>query len=93
MKNSRLAEFLSSIDCEEVVIADGLDNSFIGLALVDGVTVAVYSTHLIIEDLMENDKMSFDDAQEFMDYNIIGAKTGKGHPVFLDFIPKDAWSN
>lgn len=92
MQREKLAKFLCEHGHDEVMLFDGLDNSFVGLTAVDGVVVAVYSTHLIIEDLMKNDKMDFGKAQEFMESHILNINIGEKNPVFIDFIPKSFWN-
>jgi hypothetical protein len=88
--NEKLEEFLADID-DEIVIADGLAHAFIGLTNTQHGVVAVYSTERIISNLMENDNMDFETAEEYMQFNIIGADVGQRTPVFVDVIPEEFW--
>ncbi len=88
--NEKLEEFLADID-DEIVIADGLAHAFIGLTNTQHGVVAVYSTERIISHLMENDNMDFETAEEYMQFNIIGADVGQRTPVFVDVIPEEFW--
>ncbi len=88
--NEKLEEFLADID-DEIIIADGLAHAFMGLTSTPEGVVAVYSTERIISNLMENDNMDFETAEEYMHYNIIGANVGQRTPVFVDVIPEEFW--
>lgn len=89
-KKSQLAEFLAQFS-EEILIADGLDYAFIGLANTANGYVCVYSTERIVSHLMEEDMMDFDTAEEYMHHNIIGAYVGELTPIFVDIIPIEFW--
>jgi hypothetical protein len=72
-------------ELEEILLADGHDHAIIGLVDLDfgKRTVVAYSTRLIIEGLMNRDGMSWEEAQEFFDFNIKGAWVGPNTPVFV----------
>jgi hypothetical protein len=88
--NEKLEEFLADLD-DGIVIADGLAHAFIGLTATPNGVVAVYSTERIISNLMENDAMDFETAEEYMYQNIIGLNVGQRTPVFVDVIPEEFW--
>lgn len=88
--NEKLEEFLAELD-DEIVIADGLAHAFVGLTNTQNGVVAVYSTERIISNLMENDAMDFETAEEHMYNNIIGEDVGQRSPVFVDVIPEEFW--
>jgi hypothetical protein len=88
--NEKLEEFLAELD-DEIVIADGLAHAFVGLTNTPNGVVAVYSTERIISNLMENDAMDFETAEEYMHNNIIGEDVGQRSPVFVDVIPEEFW--
>lgn len=64
-----------------------LDNAIIGTTMTyqegERVPVFVYSGDKIISILMERDGMDWDDAMDFVDFNIEGAYTGKDTPLIL----------
>ena len=64
-----------------------LDNAIIGTTMTyqegERVAVFVYSGDKIISILMERDGMEWDDAMDFVDFNIEGAYTGKDTPLIL----------
>lgn len=73
---------------------DGHDDAIIGPAMVwteDGTLrdVLVYDAEKIRETLMKRDGMSFEDAREFIEFNIEGAYMGP-HTAVLVW-PNDDW--
>ena len=78
---------------DEVVIADGLSDAFIGLAQTGkgGNTVAVYDSVKIIKILMDSG-MTQDEAVEYYEYNILGAYVGDATPIYLVPVDKECWT-
>ena len=76
---------------ENVNLAVGLDYALIGLWNPvfndridnDGKTVAVYSIDKILNRYMEQDGMTYDDAMEFFQYNVVDVFT-ENHPIFIE---------
>ena len=73
---------------------DGYDDAIIGPAMVwteDGNLrdVLVYDGEGIRQILMKRDGMSFEDAREFIEFNIEGAYLGPHTPVIV--WPNDQW--
>ena len=69
---------------EEALLADGLEDAFIGVAVRCGQpTLAVYDVEKCVKVLMERDGMTDEDAREFLDFNTLGAWMGEGTPLFL----------
>jgi hypothetical protein len=70
-----------------VIKFDGLEKALIGQASVwgDGERVErlIYSGEKIIDVLMKRDDMSYEEAQEFIDYNIEGLYAGPSTPVIV----------
>ena len=68
------------LEDEECLIADGFNEAVIGI--VYGVQPkAVYSVKKIVDILMED--MSYEDAVEYFEYNVLGAYMGPGTPIFV----------
>jgi len=44
----------------------------------------VYTTEEILKILMERDKMSYDEASEYFDFNVAGAYMGVYTPLYLE---------
>jgi hypothetical protein len=87
----KLKAFLAQFD-EKMLLIDGHENAFMGIIndRTNGY-VAVYSTAIIIDNLMRDDMMDYETAEEFVLYNIVNAYVGTKTPLFLDVIPKSFW--
>lgn len=68
----------------DAFIIDGHDNAIIGMTVQHGsLPVVLYDSNKIIDNLMMNDDMDYDDAVEFFSFNIECAYVGKNTPMFL----------
>ena len=69
---------------EGAIILDGLDDAIIGIVEEFGNGPRIlYSKNKILTILCERDEMTYSEAVEFFDYNIIGLYAGEQNPVFL----------
>lgn len=68
---------------------DGLDKAIIGIGHTsDNTQLVVYSYDKVIAHLMED--MSYEDAVDYADFNILGLQIGPGQPVVLfDMTPEE----
>lgn len=64
---------------------DGFDEAILGssTSVGRGETI-LYSTQKILGIMMKRDGMSYEEAIEFFDFNIIGSYNGEGMPSFLN---------
>jgi hypothetical protein len=70
-------------EAENMVLADGLDKAFVGVAFTFGEKIrAVYDIDKVIEELQEQG-MSYEGAQEYFDYKIVGSYVGEQTPIFM----------
>ena len=69
-------------DDEKILLADGLENAFMGIGRQFTHPVAIYSYRKTIKILMKQG-MDREEAIEYFDYNIAGAFVGDQTPVFL----------
>jgi hypothetical protein len=60
-----------------------LDEAIIGVATRIGLEAVCYDTEKVIELLMQHDGMGYEEAVEYMDFNMKGAWVGETTPVFL----------
>lgn len=69
---------------------DGLDKAIIGVGHTsDNTQLVVYSYEKIIAHLMED--MSYEDAVDYADFNILGLHIGRGQPVIVfEMTPEQA---
>ena len=69
---------------EGAIILDGLDDAIIGIVEEFGNGPRIlYSKNKILTILCERGEMTYSEAVEFFDYNIIGLYAGEQNPVFL----------
>lgn len=68
----------------DAFVIDGHDNAIVGMAVQHGsLPVVLYDSNKIIDNLMVNDEMTYDEAVEFFSYNIECAYVGKNTPMML----------
>lgn len=70
-------------DCQDILVAQGLDDALIGVAYVAGNLVAVYDYCKVVDIIMKRDGMNFDDADDFARFNIVDAYVGPNTPIFV----------
>ena len=69
---------------EGAVILDGFEDCIVGISEEFGNGPRIlYSRDKILEILQTRDEMSFEDALEFYDFNILGMFAGDQNPVML----------
>jgi len=75
-----------------MLLADGLDAAFLGVGRRCGQKdVAVYSIPKAIEVLRTRDGMTEAEAEEFLEFNSIGAWVGDETPVWLEAMTLEEW--
>ena len=72
---------------EECLTADGFDEALVGCTYEANV-VAVYDINKMIEILIA-EGMEYDDAVEFIEYNIVGAYMGEKTPQYVNFVTQE----
>ena len=83
MNRKRIDQYLAERD-ETVLLMDNLDEAFIGFSRrINEPLLAVYSWEKIIETLVVRDGMSYDEAIEYADFNILGAWVGEQTPIIV----------
>ena len=68
----------------EPLSADGLEDALIGTGRQFTQELTVYSVEKVLEILVTRDGMSYEEAREFYEFNIVGAYVGPGTPVFVE---------
>lgn len=68
---------------EKILLADGFEDAFIGIARQFNVPFAVYDRSKCIEILCKD--MSWEDAEEHFQFNVEGAYVGENTPAFMCF--------
>jgi len=68
----------------EALFADGLDDALIGMARRCGQpTLAVYDYEKAVGIFMARDGMTYEDAVEWMEFNVVGAWMGPHTPLWF----------
>ncbi len=77
---SKLQRIIEEYPDIEFLSADGFEDAIIGVC---GEKL-VYSNDKCIEILMTRDGMSFDEAIEYFEFNVLGAYVGEKTPIWVD---------
>ena len=68
----------------EALMIDGFDGAIIGMAeRINLGPVVAYDIDAILQILINRDNMTYEEAYEFFNYNIIGAWMGENTPIFI----------
>jgi|TARA_R100000482_G_C4989597_1_gene86792 formylmethanofuran dehydrogenase subunit E len=76
---------------EECLTADGFEDALVGCTYGANV-VAVYDINKMIEVLIE-EGIEYDDAVEFLDYNVVGAYVGEKTPQYINFVTQEVYND
>ena len=80
-----LRERLAEVD-PEIVLADGFDEAFIGLVKRCGQPIiALYDRDLAVLTLTRRG-MTLEEAEEFFEFNVVGAWVGERTPMFREYL-------
>lgn len=69
---------------ETIQLADGFEDAFIGIARQFGKPFAIYDRQKCIDILINRDGLSYEDAEEYFQFNVEGAWVGENTPAFLE---------
>jgi hypothetical protein len=77
--NKKIIELVG--EDEPIILADGFESAFIGVAHQFTTAFAVYDRKKRIEILMKD--MTSEEAEEYFEFNVQGAYVGENTPAFL----------
>lgn len=80
-------DLMEILEEEECLTADGFDDALIGCTYGANV-VAVYDIDKMIETLIE-EGLDWDEAAEFLDFNVVGAYVGEKTPKYMRFVTEE----
>jgi hypothetical protein len=83
ISREEISQYIEERGMEEVLLADGLEDAFIGLSCGFGPNKAVYDWDKCVEIFITRDKMTYEEAVEWMDFNVTGAYVGEHTPEFI----------
>tara|TARA_R110000744_G_scaffold97318_3_gene188073 strand:+ start:3774 stop:4091 length:318 start_codon:yes stop_codon:yes gene_type:complete len=75
-----------TVKYDDVLYADGLDYALIGHTMTGEHTLAVYDYWRCVEWFEQTTDMSYQDAIEWVDFNVTGAFVGPQTPIFIETI-------
>ena len=78
-----MREKISDIYGEELIFADGFDDAIIGVATGFDSQRVVYCYVSMIETMMKEDDISYEDALDWIEYNTLGSYVGKNTPIYV----------
>ena len=68
----------------EALLCDGFDEAIIGIGeRINLGPVIAYDVDKMLEIMIERDGMTYEEAREFFDFNILGAWMGEFTPIFI----------
>jgi len=85
MKNTReqIDEWVSEAFPEqEILFADVFEDAFLGVAMQFNKPISIFDYDKCLTILQE-DGMSYHEAEEYMEFNVVGAYVGEHTPAFL----------
>jgi hypothetical protein len=87
----RISDWISDVitDDQEILLCENLQEAFIGLQY-DGTDTprAVYDADKILSILCRDSQMSYEEALEFYEFNILGSHVGPGTPIYINRFPE-----
>tara|TARA_R110000824_G_scaffold69044_3_gene177943 strand:- start:689 stop:934 length:246 start_codon:yes stop_codon:yes gene_type:complete len=67
------------------LLADGMELAFVGIGRRCGEPdIAVYDYDKMVENVMMRDGMSYDEAVEYIEFNVVDGYNGPKTPLWLD---------
>lgn len=84
MTRDEICDLAESHGLEDALLADGFEDAFIGFAeRCASEPVAVYDYGRAIKVLVDRDGMGEEEAEEYLQFNVLGAYVGERTPWFL----------
>ena len=84
---NRIVSFIKDYypdEVNEILLADGLDEAFLGIVYRNDKPVAVYGKTKCIMELMRQNKWKVEEAEEYFSFNVEGAYVGDRTPLFME---------
>jgi hypothetical protein len=68
----------------EALLCDGFDLAIIGMVeRINLGPIVAYDVDKMLDIMIERDGMTYEEAMEYFDYNIIGARLGENTPIYI----------
>jgi hypothetical protein len=82
-KKQDIQNYIFNYHNDAFLLADGYELAFLGCGYSFNGSCAIYDMGICLEILMQRDRMTYDEAEEFFEYNVLGAFVGDRMPVFI----------
>ena len=69
---------------KEILLADGFDKALIGIGQIYDKSIAVYDRQKVIDIIINDFGTNIDDAEDYFNFNVVGAYVGEYTPVFVE---------
>ena len=93
MDNDYIQEWIADYN-EEALLANGFEDALLGICERFGHgPVVAYDYQKCIDTLIHRDGMTHEEAEEYFEFNVLGAWMGEGTPVFITLQPKNSDHN
>jgi len=79
----QIVNFCETAEIEILLLPHEFDEVIVGLSVKFNEYSVVYDSNKCIECLMKSDAMTFEDATEYFEFNILGAYVGPNTPTYL----------
>jgi hypothetical protein len=92
INREKISDYIEEHGMEGVLLADGLEEAFIGVSCGQGPNQfckAIYDWEECVKIFTERDGMSYEEAVEWMDFNVTGAYVGEQTPEFIFLYDKN----
>ena len=89
INREEISTYIEEQGMSGVLLADGLEDAFIGISCGFGPNKAIYDWEKCVKIFTERDGMSYEEAVEWMDFNVTGAYVGEQTPEFIFLYDKN----
>lgn len=82
-KKQQIEEWLSeAFPDQEILMADGFEEAFIGVGMQFNKPIAIFDYDKCLT-ILQKDGMTYYEAEEYMQFNVVGSYVGENTPAFL----------
>ena len=89
INREEISTYIEEQGMSGVLLADGLEDALIGVSCGFGPNKAIYDWEKCVKIFTERDGMSYEEAVEWMDFNVTGAYVGEQTPEFIFLYDKN----
>lgn len=84
--NERIHEWiLDNYPDDDILLFDGMESAFLGVTRrMNEPLIAVYDYDLIVDAVLKMGVESYEEAVEYVDFNVIGAYMGEQTPIVIE---------